>query len=81
MAMTDKTEPDYSKVQLADFDIGQHIGKGQFSVVHRAYCKRSDRMVALKKVQIYEMTDVKARNDCMKEIRLLQVIEKVTYHR
>jgi len=30
-------------------------------------------MVALKKVQLYEMTDLKARNDCMKEIQLLQV--------
>ncbi len=31
-------------------------------------------MVALKKVQIFEMMDAKARLDCMKEIQLLQVL-------
>lgn len=64
---------DYSTVKLSDFEIGQHIGKGQFSVVHRACCKLTGKMVALKKVQLYEMTDLKARTDCMKEIQLLQV--------
>lgn len=64
---------DYSNAKLADFEIGQHIGKGQFSVVYRARCKLSQQMVALKKVQLYEMTDLKARTDCMKEIQLLQV--------
>ena len=64
---------DYSSVKLADFEIGQRIGKGQFSVVYRARCKLNNQMVALKKVQFYEMTDQKARLDCMKEIQLLQV--------
>lgn len=64
---------DYSKVKLEDFEVGQRIGKGQFSVVYRARCKIDQQMVALKKVQLYEMTDVKARTDCMKEIQLLQV--------
>jgi NIMA (never in mitosis gene a)-related kinase len=62
----------YSGVKLSDFEVGQRIGKGQFSVVYRARCKLDNRMVALKKIQLYEMTDVKARNDCMKEIQLLQ---------
>lgn len=61
-----------STVELKDFEIGQCIGKGQFSSVYRARCKLDQQMVALKKVQLYEMTDVKARNDCMKEIQLLQ---------
>jgi NIMA (never in mitosis gene a)-related kinase len=73
MATKPLNECDYSSVKLSDFEIGQHIGKGQFSVVYRARCKVSNQMVALKKVQLYEMTDVKARNDCMKEIQLLQV--------
>ena len=58
---------------LANFDIDRKIGKGQFSVVYRARCKRDERHVALKKVQIFEMMDAKARLDCMQEIRLLQV--------
>lgn len=73
MATNVLSECDYSSVKLSDFEIGQHIGKGQFSVVYRAHCKLSNTMVALKKVQLYEMTDLKARNDCMKEIQLLQV--------
>lgn len=74
MAATQTSECDYSTVKLADFEIGQHIGKGQFSVVYRARCKLNNQMVALKKVQLYEMTDLKARTDCMKEIQLLQVL-------
>ena len=35
--------------------------------------------VALKKVQIFEMMDAKARLDCMKEIQLLQVTNSRTY--
>ncbi len=50
-----------STVELKDFEIGQCIGKGQFSSVYRARCKLDQQMVALKKVQLYEMTDVKAR--------------------
>ncbi len=68
---------DYSRVKLSDFEIGRRIGKGQFSVVYRVRCKIDQQMVALKKVQLYEMTDVKARNDCMKEIQLLQVCENI----
>lgn len=57
---------------LANFHIDKRIGKGQFSVVYRAKCKLDGRLVALKKVQIFEMMDTKARLDCMKEINLLQ---------
>ena len=60
--------------KLAYFEIDREIGKGQFSVVFRARCKKDGREVALKKVQIFEMMDAKARLDCMKEIQLLQVI-------
>ena len=52
--------------------IDKKIGKGQFSVVYRARAITDDRTVALKKVQIFEMMDSKARLDCMKEIQLLQ---------
>lgn len=58
---------------LAQFDVERKIGKGQFSVVYRARCRLDGTVVALKKVQIFEMMDAKARMDCMKEISLLQV--------
>jgi NIMA (never in mitosis gene a)-related kinase len=53
--------------------VEKKIGKGQFSVVYRARCRSDGSIVALKKVQIFEMMDAKARLDCMKEINLLQV--------
>lgn len=59
--------------KLRNFKIEKKIGKGQFSVVHKAVCSVDDRAVALKKVLIFEMMDAKARLDCMKEIQLLQV--------
>ena len=38
------------------------------SVVYRAKACHDKRTVALKKVQIFEMTDSKARLDCMKVV-------------
>ncbi len=38
-------------------------------------CKKDGVSVALKKVQIFAMTDAKARLDCMKEIQLLQQLD------
>ena len=49
------------------------IGKGQFSKVYHAVCASDERTMVLKKVQIFEMVNTKARLDCMKEIQLLQV--------
>ncbi|XP_063234679.1 serine/threonine-protein kinase Nek7-like [Bacillus rossius redtenbacheri] len=59
----------------AVFDVGRKIGQGQFSVVHRARCRLDGSEVALKKVQIFEMMDARARLDCMKEINLLQQLD------
>lgn len=59
--------------KLSNFETAGKIGKGQFSVVYKARCRKNGVMVALKKVQIFEMMDAKARLDCMKEIQLLQV--------
>ena len=58
---------------LDGLKIDRKIGKGQFSVVYRAKALHSGKTLALKKVQIFEMMDSKARLDCMKEIQLLQV--------
>ncbi|XP_014667865.1 PREDICTED: serine/threonine-protein kinase Nek7-like [Priapulus caudatus] len=57
---------------LVNFEIEKKIGKGQFSVVYRARCRFDSSIVALKKVQIFEMMDAKARQDCIKEIDLLK---------
>ncbi|GLH11426.1 hypothetical protein R5R35_002168 [Gryllus longicercus] len=57
---------------LSMFHVEKKIGMGQFSVVYRARSKIDETVVALKKIQIFEMMDAKARLDCMKEINLLQ---------
>lgn len=49
------------------------IGQGQFSVVYRAKNLVTGQIVALKKIQIFDMVDAKARQDCIKEIDLLKV--------
>ncbi|PAA93825.1 hypothetical protein BOX15_Mlig033112g2, partial [Macrostomum lignano] len=60
---------------LANLQIEKRIGKGQFSVVYKAHCIVDGRVVALKKVQIFEMMDAKARQDCIKEIDLLKQLD------
>lgn len=63
------------KANLSNFEIEKRIGKGQFSVVYKAKCKQSSEIVALKKIQIFDMLDAKARYDCIKEINLLQQLD------
>ena len=77
--LLDLTSSDSPYGALTGFSIDKKIGKGQFSVVYRARAIHDDRTVALKKVQIFEMMDSKARLDCMKEIQLLQVGNCTTY--
>ena len=52
--------------------------KGQFSVVNKAIFIPDGRSVAIKHVQLLEMVDSKARNDCIKEIQLLKVLFNLT---
>ncbi|MGH0119864.1 UNVERIFIED_CONTAM: hypothetical protein FKN15_059245 [Acipenser sinensis] len=57
---------------LADFQIEKKIGRGQFSEVYKATFLHDRKLVALKKVQIFELMDAKARQDYIKEIDLLK---------
>ncbi|TGZ66104.1 hypothetical protein CRM22_005515 [Opisthorchis felineus] len=57
---------------LANYTIQLSIGQGQFATVWRAVHKPSGLNVAMKRVKIFEMTDAKARNDCIQEIDLLK---------
>lgn len=58
--------------QLKNFQVEKKIGQGQFSVVYRARNLVDGEIVALKKIQIFDMVDAKARQDCIKEIDLLK---------
>lgn len=49
------------------------IGRGTFSTVYEIRRSIDNRKFALKKVLIAEITDEKARQDCLNEVKLLQV--------
>ncbi|XP_052219505.1 serine/threonine-protein kinase Nek7-like [Dreissena polymorpha] len=68
----DQSESSSMYGTLDAFIIDKKIGKGQFSEVYRVICKATGSVLALKKVQIFEMMDAKARQDCKKEIDLLK---------
>lgn len=85
-------DPPPDKLSLELFIIEKKIGKGQFSEVFRAQCTWVDLHVALKKIQVcfqtlrcafwiniqvFEMVDQKARQDCLKEIDLLKQLNHV----
>uniref|UniRef100_H2Z010 NEK6-subfamily protein kinase n=1 Tax=Ciona savignyi TaxID=51511 RepID=H2Z010_CIOSA len=65
-------KPELGYNHLGNYKIERKIGKGQFSEVYRATCLLDSKLVALKKVMIFEMMDAKARQDCIKEIDLLK---------
>lgn len=64
-----------SSFNLSRFKIEKKIGRGQFSEVYKALDEKHGNHVALKKIGIFEMMDAKARQDCMKEINLLQQLD------
>jgi len=88
--MAEGADTDYDTIYgtLKNFDVEKKIGKGQFSEVrvqcarannfcaqvYRVKCLVNGQTLALKKVQIFEMMDAKARQDCIKEIDLLKAL-------
>ena len=65
---------DFGNGSLDDFTVEKAIGRGHFSVVHRAIRKSDELRVALKKVSIFDTMDAKARDRCIKEVKLLQTL-------
>lgn len=58
---------------LANYEDLGIIGRGNHSEVHRCRCRRTGRLVAVKKVQIFEM-ETAARRECVNEAKLLQTV-------
>ncbi|XP_015243363.1 serine/threonine-protein kinase Nek7 [Cyprinodon tularosa] len=76
-------QPDMGHNSLANFHIEKKIGRGQFSEVYRARYLLDNTSVALKKIQIFDLMDAKARQDCIKEIDLLKQLNHpnvIKYH-
>ncbi|KAL4144568.1 hypothetical protein PRNP1_013697 [Phytophthora ramorum] len=60
--------------QLDDYEVLKPIGKGKFSVVFKAKRRCDGQAVALKKIAIFDMMNLKAREKTLKEVRLVQSV-------
>ncbi|KAF4133748.1 Intra-flagellar transport protein 57 [Phytophthora infestans] len=60
--------------QLDDYEVLKPIGKGKFSVVFKAKRRHDGQAVALKKIAIFDMMNLKAREKTLKEVRLVQSV-------
>ncbi|KAM9460659.1 serine/threonine-protein kinase Nek7-like isoform 1-T1 [Clarias gariepinus] len=72
IAVFQPQKPEMGYNSLANYYFEKKIGRGQFSEVYQAKYLMDNTPVALKKVQIFELMDAKARQDCIKEIDLLK---------
>jgi serine/threonine protein kinase len=63
----------YLSQGLANYEDLGVIGRGTHSEVHKCRCRRTNQMVAVKKVHIFEM-DSSARRECVNEAKLLQTV-------
>ena len=62
----------HSGGSIDQYEVIKPIGKGKFSVVYRARCTSSNRLVALKRIGIFDLMNAKAREKTLKEVRLVQ---------
>ena len=62
---------------INDYKILKRIGKGKFSIVYRAERKIDQVIVALKKINLFDISDDKIREKTLKEIRLVQSVSHV----
>lgn len=69
--MTNDYQP---PTQIGEYNIMKTIGKGKFAVVYRAQKIGDDQVVALKRISV-DMMNEKARDKCLKEVKLLQNLD------
>jgi serine/threonine protein kinase len=65
----------HNSSSIEDYNVLKAIGKGKFSVVYRAIEKTSEKIVALKRIAIVDITDERQRQKTLKEVRLLQRLD------
>lgn len=59
---------------FGDYEVKRSIGRGKFAIVYRAQKIGDTQTVALKRISVDMMND-KAREKCLKEVRLLQSLD------
>lgn len=62
------------KKVYGDYEVVKPIGKGKFAVVYRAFRMTDNETVALKRISV-DSIDEKARDKCLKEVKLLQSLD------
>jgi len=55
-----------------NYKIIEPIGQGKFSFVFKALDQNSGKFIALKLLKIFDMNDVKQRDNCIKEVKLME---------
>ena len=63
-----------SPLYFGDYEVLKSIGKGKFAIVYRAKKIGDEQVVALKRIAV-DMMNEKAREKCLKEVRLLQSLD------
>ena len=58
-----------------DYKILQPIGQGKFSFVFKAENIKTKQFIALKLLKIFDINDVKQRDNCIKEVKLMEKLE------
>jgi NIMA (never in mitosis gene a)-related kinase len=71
------SEEDLSGKVIEGYHVTKPIGQGKFATVYKAETK-DNKVVALKKIKIFEMNDVKLRDKCLKEVKLMQQLDHPT---
>lgn len=59
---------------IGNYEVLRTIGKGKFAIVYRARKIGDEQVVALKRISV-DMMNEKAREKCLKEVRLLQNLD------
>jgi len=67
-------EEDLTGKTIQGYFVQKPIGQGKFATVYKAETE-DKRIVALKKIRIFEMNDPRLRDKCLKEVRLMQQLE------
>ena len=58
---------------IEEYDLGKIVGRGKFSVVHRATRRRDGKTVAVKRIQVDVMNQSEV-DTCLREVRLLESV-------
>lgn len=66
---------DFKDKVFRDYKIIKLIGQGKFSYVFQAQNLKTGKQIALKLLKIFDMNDTKQRDNCIKEVKLMEKLK------